>query len=292
MTLAGVVNQFISGATFGMVLFLLALGLALIFGVLRVVNFAHGSLYMVGAFLGYFVWDWLKGVALGFWLSVIVAGLAVAVLGLVLEYMLRPIYDREHSDQILFTYGCVLIIGDLVKMLWGGQYRSVPRPPGLAGRIELGGVVLPTYNLLLIGVGAATGIGLWLLLTRTRLGKVIRAAVADREMVAILGIRLPRLFATVFGIGAFLAGAAGMLAAPLGSIGTGMDVEIIVAVFAVVIVGGMGSFLGAALASLIIGEVYTFGILILPQAAQVFMFFVMVAVLIVRPQGLLGTAER
>ncbi len=292
MTLTGVVNQFISGATFGMVLFLLALGLALIFGVLRVVNFAHGSLYMVGAFLGYFVWDWLKGVALGFWLSVIVAGLAVAVLGLVLEYMLRPIYDREHSDQILFTYGCVLIIGDLVKMLWGGQYRSVPRPPGLAGRIELGGVVLPTYNLLLIGVGAATGIGLWLLLTRTRLGKVIRAAVADREMVAILGIRLPRLFATVFGIGAFLAGAAGMLAAPLGSIGTGMDVEIIVDVFAVVIVGGMGSFLGAALASLIIGEVYTFGILILPQAAQVFMFFVMVAVLIVRPQGLLGTAER
>ncbi len=292
MTLTGVVNQFISGATFGMVLFLLALGLALIFGVLRVVNFAHGSLYMVGAFLGYFVWEWLKGVALGFWLSVIVAGLAVAVLGLVLEYMLRPIYDREHSDQILFTYGCVLIIGDLVKMLWGGQYRSVPRPPGLAGRIELGGVVLPTYNLLLIGVGAATGIGLWLLLTRTRLGKVIRAAVADREMVAILGIRLPRLFATVFGIGAFLAGAAGMLAAPLGSIGTGMDVEIIVAVFAVVIVGGMGSFLGAALASLIIGEVYTFGILILPQAAQVFMFFVMVAVLIVRPQGLLGTAER
>jgi len=292
MTLTGVVNQFISGVTFGMVLFLLALGLALIFGVLRVVNFAHGSLYMVGAFLGYFVWEWLKAMALGFWLSVVVAGLAVAALGLVLEYLLLPIYDREHSDQILFTYGFVLIIGDLVKMFWGGQYRSVPRPPGLAGRIELAGVVLPTYNLLLIGVGAATGIGLWLLLTQTRLGKVIRAAVADREMVAILGIRLPRLFATVFAIGAFLAGAAGMLAAPLGSIGSGMDVEIIVAVFAVVIVGGMGSFLGAALASLIIGEVYTFGILILPQAAQVFMFFVMVAVLIVRPQGLLGAVER
>src|SRR5207249_12026008 len=110
MTLTGVVNQFISGVTFGMVLFLLALGLALIFGVLRVVNFAHGSLYMVGAFLGYFVWEWLKAMALGFWLSVVVAGLAVAALGLVLEYLLRPIYDREHSDQILFTYGFVLII--------------------------------------------------------------------------------------------------------------------------------------------------------------------------------------
>ncbi len=292
MTLTGVINQFISGATFGMVLFLLALGLALIFGVLRVVNFAHGSLYMVGAFLGYFVWEWLRGMALSFWVSVIAAGVLVALLGLVLEYLLRPIYDREHSDQILFTYGFVLIIGDLVKMLWGGQYRSVPRPPGFEGRLELGGVVVPTYNLLLIAVGAAAGLGLWLLLARTRLGKIIRAAVADREMVGILGIRLPRLFATVFGIGAFLAGAGGLLAAPLGSIGTGMDVEIIVAVFAVVIVGGMGSFLGAALASLIIGEVYTFGILILPQAAQVFMFLVMVVVLIVRPQGLLGAAER
>lgn len=292
MTLAGIVNQFISGATFGMVLFLLALGLALIFGVLRVVNFAHGSLYMVGAFLGYFVWEWLRGMILSFWISVIAAGVLVALLGLVLEYLLRPIYAREHSDQILFTYGFVLVIGDLVKMFWGGQYRSVPRPPGFEGRLELAGVVVPTYNLLLIGVGAATGLGLWLLLARTRLGKIIRAAVADREMVAILGIRLPRLFATVFGIGAFLAGAAGLLAAPLGSIGTGMDVEIIVAVFAVVIVGGMGSFFGAALASLIIGEVYTFGILILPQAAQVFMFLVMVLVLIGRPQGLLGAAER
>jgi branched-chain amino acid transport system permease protein len=292
MTLAGLINQFVSGLTFGMVLFLLALGLVLIFGVMRVVNFAHGSLYMLGAFLGYFVWEWLHGLALSFWISVLAAGLLVAGLGLVLELMLRPLYEREHSDQILFTYGCVLIIGDLVKMLWGGQYRSLPRPAGFAGRLELGGVVLPTYYLLLIGVGIAAGLGLWLLLERTKLGRIIRAAVADREMVGILGIRLPRLFAGVFGIGAFLAGAAGLLAAPLGSIGTGMDVEIIVAVFAVAIVGGMGSFVGAALASLIIGEVYTFGILILPQAAQVFMFLVMVVVLVVRPQGLMAPARR
>jgi branched-chain amino acid transport system permease protein len=292
MTLAGVVNQFVSGLTFGMVLFLLALGLVLMFGVMRVVNFAHGSLYMLGAFLGYFVWEWLRGFAVSFWVSVIVAGCLVAALGVVLEYLLRPLYEREHSDQILFTYGCVLIIGDLVKWLWGGQYRSVPRPPGFQGRVELGGIVLPTYYLLLIGIGVGAGLGLWLLLARTKLGKIIRAAVADREMVGILGIRLPRLFAGVFAIGAFLAGAAGLLAAPLGSIGTGMDVEIIVAVFAVVIVGGMGSFLGAALASLIIGEVYTFGILILPQAAQVFMFLVMVVILIVRPQGLISAPER
>lgn len=291
MTLAGLINQFISGATFGMVLFLLALGLVLIFGVLRVINFAHGSLYMLGAFLGYFIWEWLRGMAFSFWISAVLTGFLVAVLGLILEFLLRPIYQREHGDQILFTYGFVLIIGDLVKMLWGGQYRSVPRPPGLEGRVEVGGIVLPTYNLLLIGVGALSGILLWVLLTRTKLGKIIRAAVADREMVGLLGIRLPRLFAAVFGIGAFLAGAAGLLAAPLGSIGTGMDVEIIVAVFAVVIVGGMGSFLGAALASLIIGEVYAFGILILPQAAQVFMFLVMVVVLIVRPQGLLGAPQ-
>ena len=292
MTLTGIINQFVSGLTFGMVLFLLALGLVLIFGVMRVVNFAHGSLYMLGAFLGFFVWDWMKSMALSFWLSVIVAGLVVALFGILLEWALRPLYEREHSEQILFTYGCVLIIGDLVKWLWGGQYRSIPRPPGFQGRVEWGGLILPTYYLLLIGVGVAAGVGLWLLLARTKLGKIIRAAVADREMVGILGIRLPRLFAAVFGIGAFLAGAVGILAAPLGSIGTGMDVEIIVAVFAVAIVGGMGSFLGAALASVIIGEVYTFGILVLPQAAQVFMFLVMVVVLVVRPQGLLGVPER
>lgn len=291
MSLAGLLNQFISGATFGMVLFLVALGLILIFGVLKVVNFAHGTLYMLGAFFGYFIWAQMRTFALSFWLATIAAGLCVALAGIILEYFLRPLYSREHSDQILFTYGFVLVIGDLVKMLWGGQYYSIPRPPGFEGSLQLGSITLPKYNVLIIFTGAAIGLCVWLLLAKTKLGKIIRASVHDREMVGILGIKLPWLFASVFGLGAFLAGAAGMLAAPLGSIAAGMDAEIIVAVFAVVIVGGTGSFLGALLASLIIGEVYAFGILILPQMALAFMFIVMVLVLIVRPQGLIGKAE-
>lgn len=288
MTFAGLLNQFLSGATFGMVLFLLALGLILIFGVLKVVNFAHGAFYMLGAFFGYFIWVQIKSLILSFWISTILAGLCVAVGGLILEYFLRPLYAREHSDQILFTYGFVLVIGDLVKMLWGGQYYSIPRPPGFEGSIQIGSILLPTYNLLIIFAGLFVGALIWLLLTKTKLGKIIRASVLDREMVGILGIRLPWLFAAVFALGVFLAGASGMLSAPLGSIASGMDAEIIVAVFAVVIVGGMGSFLGALLASLIIGEVYAFGILVLPQMALAFMFMVMVLVLIIRPEGLIG----
>ncbi len=292
MSLEAIFNQFMSGATYGMVLFLVALGLALIFGVMKVINFAHGSLYMLGAFLGYFIWNALQSLEYAFWLSTILAGLAVALAGIVIEYLLRPLYRREHGDQILFTYGFVLIIGDLVKMLWGGQYYSVPRPPGLDGSWKLGEVMLPTYKLFIIAAGLGVGLGLWLLLSKTKIGKIIRAAVFDREMVSMMGIRLPWLFAAVFGLGAFVAGAAGFLAAPIGNIGTGMDAEIIVSVFAVVIVGGMESFLGALLASLIIGEVYAFGILILPQMALAFMFLVMVGVLIVRPQGLMGKREK
>jgi len=292
MSMEAIFNQFMSGATYGMVLFLVALGLALIFGVMKVINFAHGSLYMLGAFFGYFIWNALKGMEYAFWLSILLAGVAVAAVGMAIEYLLRPLYQREHGDQILFTYGFVLIIGDLVKMLWGGQYYSIPRPPGLEGSWKLGEIMLPTYNLFIIAAGLGAALGLWLLLAKTNLGKIIRAAVFDREMVSMLGIRLPWLFAAVFGIGAFVAGAAGLLAAPIGNIGTGMDVEIIVAVFAVVIVGGMESFFGALLAALIIGEVYAFGILILPQMALAFMFLVMVGVLIIRPQGLMGKGGR
>lgn len=292
MSMDAILNQFMSGATYGMVLFLVALGLALIFGVMKVINFAHGSLYMLGAFFGYFIWNALQGLEYAFWISTLLAGVAVAAVGLVIEYLLRPLYQREHGDQILFTYGFVLIIGDLVKMLWGGQYYSIPRPPGLEGSWNLGEIMLPTYNLFIIAAGLGTALGLWLLLAKTNIGKIIRAAVFDREMVSMIGIRLPWLFASVFALGAFIAGAAGLLAAPIGNIGTGMDVEIVVAVFAVVIVGGMESLFGALLAALIIGEVYAFGILILPQMALAFMFLVMVGVLIVRPQGLMGKGGR
>ncbi|MDH4267453.1 MAG: branched-chain amino acid ABC transporter permease [Deltaproteobacteria bacterium] len=291
MTLITLVNQFISGATYGLVLFMVALGLALIFGVMSIVNLAHGSLYMLGAFFGYFIWSALRDMQFSFWLSVLLAGLGVAAAGFILEYLLRPFYRRGHTDQILFTYAFMYIIADLVKMFWGGRYYTLPRPPGLEGSLTIAGIILPTYNLFIIGVSLSIAALLWFLLARTKLGKIIRAAVFDREMVGILGIRLPWLFALVFGIGAFVAGAVGLLAAPMGSIAVGMDVEIIVPVFVVCIIGGMGSFLGALIASLIIGEVYAFGILVLPQVAMAFMFLVVIVILIIRPQGLFGRPQ-
>ena len=291
MTLITLVNQFISGATYGLVLFMVALGLALIFGVMSIVNLAHGSLYMLGAFFGYFIWSALRDMQFSFWLSVLLAGLGVAAAGVILEYLLRPFYRRGHTDQILFTYAFMYIIADLVKMFWGGRYYTLPRPPGLEGSLTIAGIILPTYNLFIIGVSLSIAALLWFLLAKTKLGKIIRAAVFDREMVGILGIRLPWLFALVFGIGAFVAGAVGLLAAPMGSIAVGMDVEIIVPVFVVCIIGGMGSFLGALIASLIIGEVYAFGILVLPQVAMAFMFLVVIVILIIRPQGLFGRPQ-
>jgi len=291
MTLITLVNQFISGATYGLVLFMVALGLALIFGVMSIVNLAHGSLYMLGAFFGYFIWSALRDMQFSFWLSVLLAGLGVAAAGFILEYLLRPFYRRGHTDQILFTYAFMYIIADLVKMFWGGRYYTLPRPPGLEGSLTIAGIILPTYNLFIIGVSLSIAALLWFLLARTKLGKIIRAAVFDREMVGILGIRLPWLFALVFGIGAFVAGAVGLLAAPMGSIAVGMDVEIIVPVFVVCIIGGMGSFLGALIASLIIGEVYAFGILVLPQVAMAFMFLVVIVILIIRPHGLFGRPQ-
>jgi branched-subunit amino acid ABC-type transport system permease component len=258
---------------------------------MSIVNLAHGSLYMLGAFFGYFIWSALRDMQFSFWLSVLLAGLAVAAAGLILEFLLRPFYRRGHTDQILFTYAFMYIIADLVKMFWGGRYYTLPRPPGLEGSLTIAGIILPTYNLFIIGVSLSIAALLWFLLARTKLGKIIRAAVFDREMVGILGIRLPWLFALVFGIGAFVAGAVGLLAAPMGSIAVGMDVEIIVPVFVVCIIGGMGSFLGALIASLIIGEVYAFGILVLPQVAMAFMFLVVIVILIIRPQGLFGKSQ-
>jgi branched-chain amino acid transport system permease protein len=280
------INQFISGATYGLVLFMVALGLTLIFGVMSIVNLAHVSFYMLGAFFGYFIWFAMKGYAFSFWLSILLAGLGVAVIGLILEFFLRPL--REHAEQLLFTFAFVYIISDLVKMFWGGRYYTIPRPPGLDGCINLGGIMLPMYNLFIICVSLLFCAFLWLLLEKTKLGKIIRAAVFDREMVAMLGIPLPWLFALVFAIGAFVAGATGFLAAPMGNIGVGMDADIMVPVFVVCIIGGIGSFSGTLIASLLIGEVYAFGILFLPQMAMAFMFVIVVLILVIRPQGILG----
>ena len=284
-----VVVQCLNGLTQAMFLFLIASGLSLIFGVLGVLNFAHGSLYMLGAYLSYTVASAFLGSTTGFWLALVLGSLGVAVVGGVIELVfLRPVYRREELDQLLVTYALVLIIGDLVKLAWGADNRSASRPALLAGSVDIAGRAFPTYNLFVLVVGPLVAFGLWLLLTKTQFGRLIRAAANDREMVGVVGVNVSGLFTGVFMLGAWLGGLGGGLAAPVGAIFPGMDVEVIVESFIVVVVGGMGSFGGTLLGALIIGQLNTFGILFFPRFAIVFVYVLMALVLVSRPWGLLG----
>jgi len=286
---AFVVVQCLNGLTQAMFLFLIASGLTLIFGVLGVLNFAHGSLYMLGAYLSYTIASLFVGRPSAFWVALVLGSLGVALAGGVIEAIfLRPVYRRAELDQLLVTYALVLIIGDVVKFAWGPDNRSISRPAILAGSVLVGGRDFPTYNLVVIALGPLVAAALWLLLTRTQFGRLIRAAASDREMVGVVGADVSRLFTGVFVLGAWLGGLGGGLAAPVGAIYPGMDVEVIAESFIVVVVGGMGSLTGTLLGSLIIGQLNAFGILFFPRFALLFVYVLMVVVLVVRPWGLLG----
>lgn len=286
MTAADVLGQFLSGLARAGVLFLIAAGLSFIFGVVKIVNFAHGALYMVGAFLTY---SFVVTLKVPFWAAVVLAAVSVAVIGVAIEiFIFRRVYGRPVADQLLLTFAMVLIIHDLVRLGYGSNLRSVPRPPLLAGAVFLGDVVFPTYYIFIVLVGVGVLLGFWAFLHKTRLGKTIRAAVGNREMVACLGKPLPWLFTMAFALGVFVDGLAGAIGAPLGGIRLGMDFDIIILAFATVIVGGFGSLPGTALAAFIIGEAYAFGIWLMPAIALSLPFIIMAVVLIVRPWGLLG----
>ena len=285
--------QFMSGLARAMILFLIASGLSLIFGVLKVLNFAHGSLYMLGAFFTYTLWRVILVPTVGFYIATILAAVILALIGLIIEVvLLRRIYNRGWADQLLATYAIILIVTDIVKMGWGGRFYSVSRPDHLAGAVKLFGSVFPSYYVFVILIGVVIIVGLWWLIYRTRMGDIIRASVSDREMVSALGIRVAVLYTGIFVLGSFLAGLSGGVSAPIGSISLGMDIEIIIECFAVVVIGGMGSLPGTLLGSLIVGEVYAFGILVAPRLALAFVFIVMAVVLIIRPWGILGRPER
>jgi branched-subunit amino acid ABC-type transport system permease component len=272
-----------------MFLFLIAAGLSLIFGVLRVLNFAHGSFYMVGAYLAWQVVQWLGREPGSFWPAVFGAAVGIAVLGGVVErLLLRHLYGREELYQLLFTYALVLVLSDAAKLLWGTGQLSVSRPPGLDGAVRVFGTVIPYYNLFILLLGPAIACGFWLALTRTRAGRLIRAAAGDREMVGALGVNVRGLYTGVFVLGSFLAGLSGGLVTPVKTIVPGMDVEIIVEAFIVVVIGGLGSFWGTFLGALIYGQVLSFGILIFPRFSIFSVFALMAVVLVLRPWGLLG----
>ncbi len=286
------VLQALSGLASASSLFLVASGLTVIFGVSRVVNFAHGSFYMLGAYLAYTFVTHLPRGHLSFWGGVIGAALLVGLIGLAVEMLLlRRIYRAPELFQLLATFGVVLIVQELTQMIWGAQDLLGPRAPGLRGSTEILGLRFPLYELFLIGVGPVVLGLLVLLFRRTRWGTLVRAATQDREMVGALGVNQRMLFSSVFFLGSLLAGLGGALQLPRESVNLHMDLSIITEAFVVVVVGGLGSLTGAALAALLIGELHAFGILIVPKITLVLVFLVMALVLVVRPHGLLGKPE-
>jgi len=287
--LSFVFAQALSGLTTAMFLFLIASGLSLIFGVLRVLNFAHGTFYMLGAYGAYQFVQWLGPGPGMFWVAVLGAALGVAILGgLVERLLLRHLYDREELYQLLFTYALVLVLSDVAKIIWGTQQKGVVRPPELTGAVSLFGATIPYYNLFIVALGLAVAVAFWLVLQRTRMGRLIRAAALDRETLGALGVNVSALYTGVFVLGSFLGGLGGALVAPVRSIVPGMDTEIIVEAFVVVVIGGLGSFWGTFLGALIYGQVLSFGILFFPRFSIFAVFALMAAVLILRPWGLLG----
>jgi branched-chain amino acid transport system permease protein len=282
-------SQFMGGLTTAMFLFLIASGLSLVFGVMRVINFAHGSFYMLGAYLAWQVVQWLHPSGGGFWAAAILAALGVGILGAVIERLFfRSLYGRDELYQLLFTYALVLILGDAAKFLWGTDQLSVSTPPALAGSIRIFGTTQPLYTMFIIAIGPAIAFTLWLLLNRTGAGRMVRAAQMDREMLDALGANVAVIYTAMFALSAFLAGLSGALVTPIQSIVPGMDVLIIVQAFIVVVIGGMGSLWGTFWGSVIYGQVLSFGILIFPGFSLFSVFALMAVILIVRPWGLFG----
>src|ERR671913_2219647 len=295
MDLSFLVVQFLSGLASASSLFIISSGLTIVFGVTRIVNFAHGSLYMLGAYFAATLIPRLLDLSYGapsFWAGVILSALAVGLLGVVMEVLLlRRIYRAPELFQLLATFGVVLVVQDVVLQAFGPQDILGPRAPGLRAPVEILGHRFPSYELVLIAAGPVVLGLLWLLLHKTRFGVLVRAATQDREMVAALGINQALLFTGTLFLGAFLAGLGGALQIPRVAANTGMDLSIIAEAFVVTVVGGMGSVPGAFLAALIIGQLQAFGILIFPKSTLVVVFLLMAVVLAVRPYGFFGRPE-
>lgn len=285
-------SQVLTALASASALFMVASGLSLIFGVTRVVNFSHGSFYMVGAFAAFSLIDLFGGGPLGFWGGIVAAALLVGVLGTAVEIgILRRVYQAPELFQLVATFGVILIIQDLALLVWGAEDRMGHLAPGLGGAVVIGEARVPAYDFVLIGLGLVTLLVLHLLFTRTRFGILVRAATQDRQMVGALGVNQAWLFTGVFGLGSLLAGFGGAVQLPKGGANLLMDFTILAGVFATVVIGGMGSIAGAYLAAVIVSLLTTIGIFVLPQSTLVVMFAAMAVVLIVRPWGLLGRPE-
>lgn len=278
-------TQILHGLVYGAVLFFLAAGLTLIFGMMDVINFAHGAFYMLGAYFSYSVLMWTGQ----FWLSLVFAPLGVGLLGALVERVcLRKIHAFGHVPQLLLTFGIAYILEDVVKILWGTEPLKINLPEILTGSLSLFGWAYPTYRLFILVASLLVFAFMFLILFKTRIGIIVRAAVAKKEMVAALGFNVPVIFLLLFGVGCWLAGVAGVIAGPYLITHPGMGGAILIDLFVVVVVGGLGSLQGAMLAAILIGELQSFGVLFLPQFSLFLEFLLLAAVLILKPEGLLG----
>lgn len=279
------IDQALNGLVYGALLFLLAAGLSLIFGLMNVVNLAHGSFFMIGAFLALGI----SAATGNFWLAAFLVPPLVAALGVAIEVVfMRRLYRRSHLDQVLLTFGFTFVAFDLVQTAAGSGIYGLPAPAMLQGSVRILGDMFPVYRLFLIALGFGLGGLLWLLLEKSRIGAMVRAGVDDPNMAAGIGINVGLLFTGIFALGAALAGLAGVIAAPELGVYAGMDVEVMIPAFIVIVVGGMGSLRGAFAGSLLIGEADTFGKAYVPALAMFLIYLLMIAVLVGRPQGLFG----
>ena len=294
MDFGSIMIQIFSGLSRAMMLFLLSSGLSLIFGVMNILNFAHATLWLVA---GYLTFSLFQGFGQMFGDSslllipaIVLATCAMFALGWAIErFLIRRMYERELPEQLLMTFALILILGDLIKLIWGVENRRIFLP---IEPMEAFGSFINPYFFVIIAVGFGVAIGLWWFLHRTRYGKTVRAAVHSRDMVSALGIRIPTIYAGVFALGVSIAGLAAGVFLPIMPIGLGVDMDLIVQCFAVVVIGGFGSILGTFVASIIVGIVYAFSILIWPDGAIAIIFLILVSVLIWRPWGLFGNEMR
>lgn len=272
-------------------LFIVAAGLSLVFGALRVINMAHGSLYMIAAFVTVVVANRL-GAEIGFWTGLVIAVAVAGAVGALMEVVvLRRVYGKDHLVQLLGTYAASLVFAGAVRLIFGANYRTVGSP--ISGHSTFGGYSYSNYSFFMIGAALAIGVGVWAMLYRTGLGRNIRAAVSDPELLNASGVNVTRLYTLVFVIGAALAGLGGSIVAPSTAVNASMDSDILVLAFAISVIGGLGSIVGSAVGALIVGMVLSFGLVnpITNKFAIAFVFIIMAAVLVVRPWGLFGRAE-
>ncbi len=288
--LQSIVHVCLAGLSAGMFIWLVASGLSLIFGVLGVLNFAHGSFYMLGA---YVCFTFLKYWGANFWLGLLIGPLSVCLVGYLMErFFLRYVYHLALPYQLLLTFAFVLIFDNLVKMVWGAGSLSPPNLAGLGGSLVILGRKFPIYNLFIIAVGPLVALGLWLMIEQTWWGRIIRAASSDREMAAAIGVRVPTLFTGVFVFGTWLGALGGGLAVPfVGILTSGMGETIIIEAFIVAVIGGLGSLKGAFVGALIIGVLSAFGTRFFPAFDMFLTFILMAAVLLWKPRGLFGGAK-